>query len=420
MRTGNKSKLLFVSPFMPCRTGGGSAMRAFNTLKVLSSCYDIDLLVFSLGLRKFPAPHSAVKKICSRIVINVSHPVYDFRYWLQRILEKACNKISISITTRTIEICPGLTPHRKKKLQQSFEGKHFHTIHIFRLADYPVFGAISNVVSYDHLQLDLDDIESDNYSQIKELYKSNGNVVQADLAGRLTVAYQKLEESVLPTIELIFVCSAHDSAKLKMRYQCQQITVLPNVYPLPKKINHTQGVEKFRLLFVGRLGYKPNADAIFYFCDQILPLLQKMATSQFELRIIGDWKQLPGKTRKIIAKLSEIVMLGKVDDVGPYYQQADAAIVPLRVGAGTRIKILEAFAFQVPVVSTSKGIEGLETTHGQHALIADTPLDFARQCVQLMENPSLRDNLVQNARTLVESKYSPDRLKEILCKEKSL
>jgi len=165
------------------------------------------------------------------------------------------------------------------------------------------------------------------------------------------------------------------------------------------------------------LGYEPNADAILYFCEEILPQLQEMTTFQFELRIIGDWRRLPGKTRKTIAQLPEIVMLGNVEDVGPYYQQADAVIVPLRAGSGTRVKILEAFAWQVPVVSTAKGIEGLEAMHGQHALIADTPEDFARQCIKLIENPSLREYLTQNAKTLVESKYSPDRLTEILCKK---
>ena len=110
------------------------------------------------------------------------------------------------------------------------------------------------------------------------------------------------------------------------------------------------------------------------------------------------------------------MLLGSVDEVGPYYQEADAAIVPLRAGGGTRVKILEAFALQVTVVSTSKGIEGLEVIHGQHVLIADTPLAFAEQCAKLMADPSLRGNLAQNAKSLVASKYSTKRLAEILCR----
>jgi glycosyltransferase involved in cell wall biosynthesis len=315
-----------------------------------------------------------------------------------------------------LNICPGLTNHRKAKLQQSFGNKHFHTVHIFRIAVYPVFEAICNFTSHDHLQLDLDDIESDKFSQITELQQANGNVAQAFLTGRYAEAYQKVEHCVLPAMDQIFVCSSDDSEKLKALYQCRQITVLPNVYPVPENKAHISGAGIFRLLFVGTLGYEPNADAILYFCDQILPLLRKRAPFQFELRIIGDGLRLPKEIRKKIAQLPEIIMLGKVDDVGSYYQRADAAIVPLRAGGGTRLKILEAFAWQVPVVSTSKGIEGLEVTDGQHALIADTPLDFARQCAKLMADPSLRDNLIQNAKALVKSKYSPPRLTDILCR----
>jgi glycosyltransferase involved in cell wall biosynthesis len=144
-----------------------------------------------------------------------------------------------------------------------------------------------------------------------------------------------------------------------------------------------------------------------------------VATSRFELQIIGEGRLIPRKLSKRLARIPEIVLHRKVDNVVPYYQQADAAIVPLRAGAGTRLKILEAFAWQVPVVSTSIGIEGLEATHGQHALIADTPPDFARQCARLMAEPSLRDNLVKNGLSLVKSKYSPARLTDILCLKES-
>ena len=274
----------------------------------------------------------------------------------------------------------------------------------------------ATLVSHERLQLDLDDIESDIWSQITKLHQLNGNTAGGlRTVTHLAAAYQQLEERVLPTVARIFVCSAHDRAKLKALYQCQQVTVLPNVYPLPEKNEHKPGAGKFRLLFVGSLGYEPNADAILYFCDRILPLLRKVAASQFELQIIGAGRLISKQARKKLAQHPEIMLTVQVDNVAPFYQQADAVIVPLRAGAGTRVKILEAFAWQVPVVSTSKGVEGLEVKHGQHALIADTPADFARQCVQLMADPSLRDKLVQNGKSLVQSKYSPAQLIKILC-----
>lgn len=100
---------------------------------------DDDLLhphMVESNLRVFAANREA------GVVINVSNSVFDYRYWLQRIWEKVPNKIFYSYMTRTIEICPRLTPHRKKKLQQYFYGKHFDAVHVFRLNAYPVLGGI--------------------------------------------------------------------------------------------------------------------------------------------------------------------------------------------------------------------------------------------------------------------------------------
>ena len=392
-------------------------MRAFNNLLALSSCYDIDLLIFHFGWRKPPAPHPEIIKICSNIFINVPHPISDYQYLFNSIRQRILLKIFRSLKFRTTDAYPWLTPHREGNLQHYFRGKHFHTIHIFRLMMYPVFEVISKVLSYGHLQIDLDDIDSEKLTQIAKLYLENSNYPLAKLLERSAVAHQKLERTILPTAEQVFVCSQQDRVKIKTLYGCLQVTVLPNVYPEIGGNEREPDAGKFRFLFVGALDSEPNADAIRYFCNHILPFLRKEATLDFELQIIGYGK-LSGKTQKIIAQQPEIKLLGEVDDVGPFYLATDVAIAPVRAGSGTRMKILEAFAWQVPVVSTSKGIEGLEATHDAHALIADSPLDFARQCTRLMTDPSLRDKLVRNAKYLVQTKYSPVRLTEILCAEK--
>ena len=215
-------------------------------------------------------------------------------------------------------------------------------------------------------------------------------------------------------MDRIFVCSELDREKIEERYKCRQVSILPNVYPLPEDTGHIPGTGKFRLLFVGRLRYEPNGDAVFSLCDQVLPLLRKAAESRFELRIIGDVDALSEPVRKLVAQQPEIVMPGVVDDVAPYYREADAALVPLRAGSGTRIKVLEAFAFRVPVVSTSKGVEGLEVEHGEHVLIADTPQDFADQCFRLMIDAALREKLTRNGRLLVETKYGIENIRTVL------
>ncbi|MCC6956043.1 MAG: glycosyltransferase, partial [Anaerolineales bacterium] len=119
--------------------------------------------------------------------------------------------------------------------------------------------------------------------------------------------------------------------------------------------------------------------------------------------------------------LSELTADGRVqftgylDDIRPVVAQSWACVVPLRIGGGTRLKILEAMALRTPVVSTSKGAEGLGAQDGVHLLIADEPHAFAEQVVRLLNSPELRENLAQNARQLVEEKFRWPVIEQDFC-----
>jgi glycosyltransferase involved in cell wall biosynthesis len=101
-----------------------------------------------------------------------------------------------------------------------------------------------------------------------------------------------------------------------------------------------------------------------------------------------------------------ISLTGYLDDIRPVVGQAWACVVPLRSGSGTRLKILEAMALGTPVVSTTKGAEGLDVSHGENILLADTPNEFAAQTVALLRDAGLRERLAQHARKLVETRYN--------------
>jgi glycosyltransferase involved in cell wall biosynthesis len=106
-----------------------------------------------------------------------------------------------------------------------------------------------------------------------------------------------------------------------------------------------------------------------------------------------------------LAVTGPVIVTGGVPDVRPYYQRSRIAIVPLRAGGGTRLKILEAMALGRPVVSTSIGCEGLDVRDREHLLIADTEASFAESVIELLGCAELRERLTRNARGLVESRY---------------
>ena len=112
--------------------------------------------------------------------------------------------------------------------------------------------------------------------------------------------------------------------------------------------------------------------------------------------------------RGLAAKDSRIQLTGTVPDVRPFLWGAAVSIVPLRIGGGTRLKIYEAMAAKVPVVSTTIGAEGLDVRDGENILIADSPRQFADACLQLLDDASARHQLARNAWEMVSACYSWD------------
>ncbi len=156
------------------------------------------------------------------------------------------------------------------------------------------------------------------------------------------------------------------------------------------------------LVFTGTMDWMPNEDAILYFCSAILPLIRERVPD-VRLRVVGR-----KPTRKILALKetdARLEVTGTVDDIRPYVQDAAVYVVPLRIGGGTRIKIFEAMAMGMAVVSTTIGAEGLPVEHGKNILLADTPASFADATVRLLTQPMARKRFGDAARALVKERY---------------
>lgn len=160
------------------------------------------------------------------------------------------------------------------------------------------------------------------------------------------------------------------------------------------------------LLYNGALTYGANLDAVRYYVDRIYPVLRSRLPD-VRLLVTGrtDWVDLAG-----IGDCPGVELTGYVQDIRDVLRKSVACIVPLREGGGSRLKILEAMAAGVPVVSTSMGAEGIDAVSGTHLLIADTPEAFADAIVRVLDDHALRDSLRSAARSLVEQYYSWDSI----------
>jgi glycosyltransferase involved in cell wall biosynthesis len=179
------------------------------------------------------------------------------------------------------------------------------------------------------------------------------------------------------------------------------VVVIENGAAIPSTIGVRRRVGVPRLVFVGWMYYPPNEDAAEFLVRDVVPELRRALGDDFEVRIVG---RAPAHIHAL-GNQPNVTVTGFVDDLEAELRAADVAIVPLRDGAGTRIKILEAFAHGVPVVSTRIGAAGLAIEDGRHLLLADDPHGLADACARVINDVVLRTELVQTARELVEARY---------------
>jgi glycosyltransferase involved in cell wall biosynthesis len=197
-----------------------------------------------------------------------------------------------------------------------------------------------------------------------------------------------------------------------MAEQARILQVLPNyrmVKVIPNGVDVVHYTADFgeptadTLVYSGALSYSANFDAVDFFLREIFPLI-RAERPQVKLMITG---KLEGVAigRLPSTRNNGVAFTGYLDDIRPTVARSWMSIVPLRMGGGTRLKILEALALGTPVVATSKGAEGLDLVPERDLLIADRPADFAAAVLRLLQDPALRETLGRNGRQAVKARY---------------
>lgn len=204
----------------------------------------------------------------------------------------------------------------------------------------------------------------------------------------------------------IFVCSEKDRAHLLRLGFGPKVQVVPNAIPIPALSDGDSDEES--LLYIGTFRYKPNADGAVRLLTRIWPLVRARRPNA-KLIIAGKQpEQIPG----FDPSLPGVEFTGFVQDLNALYARSGVVVCPLMVGAGTRIKLLEAASFAKPMVSTAIGAEGLSFQNGSEILIRDDDAGFAEACCQLLESVALRKTLGGAARKKVSALYGASQTEQ--------
>jgi len=184
------------------------------------------------------------------------------------------------------------------------------------------------------------------------------------------------------------------------------ITIVPNGVDLSAYARFKGATIPYDLVFTGKMDFRPNIDAVLWFGQHVLPLIQAHRSGT-TFAVVG---QRPHSRLDVLRDLPGVTITGYVDDVRPYIAGATLYVAPLRVGGGTRLKLMEAMAMGKPIISTSLGAEGFPVVNGRELVLADEPRIFAQTILDLLKNPARRAELGRAGRAFAQANYSWDVL----------
>lgn len=377
-------RILFFSPRQCWPPVTGAKLREYYLARALGESSDLTHLSFCAATS--PMTRSELP-FCQR-VISIPRPT---AYRPDKILRGLVGHWPLPVLNYT---SGGMMKALAKLFdEQQFDVLHFDSIHLAGYLPLAQRKTTAPVV------IDWHNVESELMGRFGENRRWSPRKVYA----RITAArLARLEKQVFASTAGHITCSERDRNQLLKMDAHARTAVIENGVDTGSFASGTAEREnRSRIVFVGSMDYHANVEAACSFTRDIWPSIAERFP-QWRLTLVGS---NPTPAVQALAQRKNVEVTGTVPDVRPYYHEAFAAIVPLRTGGGTRLKILEAMAAGVPVISTSLGAEGLSVSPGSNILIADSDETWLPLLLSLSDDRSLWNSIADTGRALVEQRY---------------
>jgi len=378
-------KILLLTQVLPFPPDSGPKVKTWNVLKYLAQHHEVTLVSFVRGDQSEDIRH--LRKYCQAVhtVPMVRGAIRDAWY------------MGLSFLTRQpfMMLRDDRSAMRDLVARLSAEG-HFDVAHADQLnmAQYAarVPGAFKILDAHNALWL--------LYQRLWETMPPGPRQWLLSRDWRLLKAY---EGRMVREFDAVLAVSHEDKAALQEAAGRTADTV---VIPITVDTDEVKVVEREtktrHILHIGTMYWPPNIDAVRWFIHQVYPLIRQQR-SDVQFDVVGA--RPPADLLALNDAGLGINVTGYVQDPTPYQQRAAAMVVPLRAGGGMRVKILNALAEGIPIVSTTIGYEGIKVTPGHDILVGDTPEAFAAEVLRVLNDPDLGQRLADNGRRLAEEKY---------------
>ena len=386
-------KILFLTPQVPYPPQQGAALRNWGLISGLAARHDVAVLSF-LSTRQAPEPDDPLSAVCR--VETVPLPARTLR-----------DRVHSMLTTRQPDMALRLASEPyARHLSGWLARESFDVVHVGGIEMAPYLGVIEAarprpLVVFDNLNCEYLLQQRAFLTDLRAPARWPGAAYSFVQWRRL----RRYEAEVCRRADRVLAVSDADAEALRKLVPGLGVAVVPNGVDTqayrPEALPRTSNIPEDALVFTGTMDFRPNVDAVLWFARKVLPRVRAHVPSA-HLFVVG---QRPHRRLDGLRGDPAVTLTGWVPDVRPYIGQAAVYVAPLRIGGGTRLKLLEAMAMGKAVVATRLGAEGYPVTDGRELLLADTPAEFAAAAVALLRAPDQRAALGRSARAFVEHWY---------------
>ena len=392
-----KINILFITEFLPWPLNSGGRIRSYNIMMELVKYHQVTLVAND---------YDNVKDIFKNKVFKLYVARSKKKPKLIRLLEAF---FAIFTDKPYLSVFKHYNRRMAKTIQKIIKHEKFDLVHLDHL-DASVYlkycGGCSTYLDEHNYETDL----------LNSVLSSTPNLAIRYFLKNQHKKLKNYENLILKSVDVVGTVSENDANRIMEIAPHTRVMVIPNGVDLDF-FNINRSPEKNRIVAIGSLDWQPNEEGLIWFIDNVWPRILTRINNP-TLQIVGR----NPSSRLLKKSNSSIDIFGSVPDVRVYASKAAVFIVPLFSGGGTRLKVLEAMAMGIPIVSTEKGAEGIDYDNGDNILIARTVEEFAAGVVTICNNESFAKSISANATVLVTNKYAWPSIGFRLntCYEKSL
>jgi len=390
-----RPRVLVLSQTVPFPPDGGAWIRTYNLLRALARRFELTILCFERAIAAsdgFAFNEGASLRALSQLGHAEIFPIPQRHSRLRFLADHARSLLRGRVFTQYLYESGAF----RERLRQLVAEGGYDLVHVdsLDLAAYlPLLQGLPVACTHHNVESAL----------LRRRARADASAAVRAYAAHQAGLMEATERAWCPRVALNIAVSEDDAAALARLAPAARFTIVPNGVDT-RFFQPGPDPEGEGLVFVGGANWFPNRDALEYFCRDILPLLRR---NRPDLRVTWVGAASEEDRRSFLARHG-VELTGYVDDIRPRVRDAACFIAPLRVGGGSRLKILDAWALGKAVVSTSVGCEGLAAQHGRNILVADDPAAFAAAVERVLVDRTLRRELGRAARALVERVYAWD------------